>query len=195
LQKEHADEIRAGAERMTTINPPPSNEPDPNGVVDYTSGWEEDGGAGEEGGVRMLSLEDLASDPDVETPDVLSDSKFDIDSLPDGRTAAGDPTLNVTRPEEPQPMRPGSPRPVLDDDLPEPGTVRPGTPKGGLKTAIIEQPTAQVARPKFKVLRVNEDLEDVTIGKGRNLTFKTGVYYKVEPDVYEHLNEKGFVYH
>lgn len=44
-------------------------------------------------------------------------------------------------------------------------------------------------------LRVNVDLEDVTIGVGTNYTFLRGQTYVVPTHVYNHLEEKGCVWH
>lgn len=45
------------------------------------------------------------------------------------------------------------------------------------------------------VIRVNSDLEDVTIGAGNNYTFMEGQQYRVPAYVAAHLEEKGYVYH
>jgi len=44
------------------------------------------------------------------------------------------------------------------------------------------------------VIRVAEDLENVTIGVGNNYTFKAGQRYKVAKHVAAHLQEKGYLY-
>lgn len=44
-------------------------------------------------------------------------------------------------------------------------------------------------------IRVNTDLEEVTIGAGTNFSFKEGQRYKVPQHVYDHLEEKGYVWH
>lgn len=44
-------------------------------------------------------------------------------------------------------------------------------------------------------IRVNMDLEDVTIGAGNNMSFKEGQRYKVTAHVAAHLEEKGYVWH
>ncbi|MEU4534277.1 hypothetical protein AB0G15_05335 [Streptosporangium sp. NPDC023825] len=46
-----------------------------------------------------------------------------------------------------------------------------------------------------KKLRVNVDLEDVTIGQGTNYNFYRGQTYTVPTHVYQHLEEKGCVWH
>jgi hypothetical protein len=45
------------------------------------------------------------------------------------------------------------------------------------------------------VIRVNEDIEDMTLGVGNNYTFKAGQKYKVPKHVADHLEEKGYVWH
>jgi hypothetical protein len=46
-----------------------------------------------------------------------------------------------------------------------------------------------------KKLRVNTDLESVTIGRGNHWDFETGREYVVPAYVYDHLEEKGYVWH
>lgn len=45
------------------------------------------------------------------------------------------------------------------------------------------------------VIRVNEDIEDMTLGVGTLYTFKMGQKYKVPKAVADHLEEKGMVWH
>lgn len=51
-----------------------------------------------------------------------------------------------------------------------------------------------VAKPTRK-MRVNTTLENVTIGHGTNYNFEVGQVYKVESDVYDYLDDLGFVWH
>lgn len=50
-------------------------------------------------------------------------------------------------------------------------------------------------RIKKKTLRVNTLLENVTIGHGNTFEFVPGQQYKVTADVYDYLDERGFVWH
>lgn len=45
------------------------------------------------------------------------------------------------------------------------------------------------------VIRVNADLEDVTIGAGNNYSFVEGGQYRVPLHVAQHLEEKGYIWH
>jgi hypothetical protein len=45
------------------------------------------------------------------------------------------------------------------------------------------------------VIRVNEDIDDMTLGVGSNYTFKAGQKYKVKKEVADHLEEKGYIWH
>ena len=45
------------------------------------------------------------------------------------------------------------------------------------------------------LIRVNEDLEDVTFGVGNHYTFKMGQKYKVPKNLADHLEEKGYIWH
>lgn len=44
-------------------------------------------------------------------------------------------------------------------------------------------------------IRVNSDLEDVTIGQGNTVSFYVGTPYKVPQAWRDHLEEKGYIYH
>jgi hypothetical protein len=44
------------------------------------------------------------------------------------------------------------------------------------------------------VIRVAEDLDQVTIGAGNNYSFKAGQKYKVPKAVARHLQDKGYLY-
>lgn len=46
-----------------------------------------------------------------------------------------------------------------------------------------------------RTIRVNADLEKVTIGVGQNYTFREGEKYRVPAHVADHLEEKGYVWH
>lgn len=45
------------------------------------------------------------------------------------------------------------------------------------------------------VIRVNEDIDDMTLGVGNMYSFKMGQKYKVPKAVADHLEEKGYVWH
>lgn len=45
------------------------------------------------------------------------------------------------------------------------------------------------------VIRVNDDIEDMTLGVGNNYSFKAGQKYKVPKNVADHLEEKGYIWH
>ena len=45
------------------------------------------------------------------------------------------------------------------------------------------------------VMRVNTDIDNMTLGAGNHFTFKVGSKYKVSEAVYDHLEELGYVYH
>jgi hypothetical protein len=44
------------------------------------------------------------------------------------------------------------------------------------------------------IVRVAEDIENMTIGAGNNWSFQTGKKYKVPQNVADHLKEKGYLY-
>jgi hypothetical protein len=49
--------------------------------------------------------------------------------------------------------------------------------------------------PETRLIRVNSDLKDVTIGAGNLYTFLEGEKYRVPMNVADHLEEKGYVWH
>lgn len=57
------------------------------------------------------------------------------------------------------------------------------------------QEQGQLDEGKAVVIRVNTDLEDVTIGVGNNYSFYEGQRYRVPLHVAQHLEEKGYVWH
>lgn len=61
------------------------------------------------------------------------------------------------------------------------------------KTAVVER-TQDYLQEKV-IIRVNADLENVTLGYGNVVDFKEGNRYRVPRWVAEHLDEKGLVWH
>lgn len=62
----------------------------------------------------------------------------------------------------------------------------------GDDTTVVND--VEVRVPKVE-LRVNTTLENVTIGHGTNYNFEVGQRYKVTKDVYDYLDDLGFVWH
>jgi hypothetical protein len=48
---------------------------------------------------------------------------------------------------------------------------------------------------EIKVFRVNETLENVTIGHGNHYDFVEGQEYRAPKRIYDHLEEKGLIWH
>lgn len=59
---------------------------------------------------------------------------------------------------------------------------------------IVEYPVTVVDEPLVEI-RVNEDLESVTVGVGNHYDFKKGQRYKVPKNVADNLEERGYVWH
>jgi len=68
---------------------------------------------------------------------------------------------------------------------------------GGVE--VVEEPEVEVrdveVAPQVREFRVNEDLENVTIGQGTNFNFYEGKKYRAASHIYDHLEEKGFIWH
>lgn len=69
-----------------------------------------------------------------------------------------------------------------------------GTYKRAAENDLIDQGVT-IVDENTAIIRVNEDLENVTIGHGHNYDFMMGQRYRVPIHVAAHLEEKGFVYH
>lgn len=75
-------------------------------------------------------------------------------------------------------------------------TITDLTQNPGVPTVIdsVEEVEINVSEAVV-VIRVNEDIEDMTLGVGNNYTFKAGQKYKVPKHVADHLEEKGYIWH
>jgi len=60
------------------------------------------------------------------------------------------------------------------------------------QTVIVDDPTA-IGNDAEVVIRVIENVENMTLGSGNNYNFKAGQKYKVTKDVAQHLQEKGYL--
>jgi hypothetical protein len=180
LRKENEAAIRQAATTTTLVNPPPVVE-QTDQVVDYSEGGSAH--TGNEEGARLISLDEATGDGDTRVETFLGndhdDQGLDMDSLPDG-TVDILPEILEQRTDEPAPAhgeRRDSQQQTRQQPAPQVGVERTGAP-------VVEE--------AFRVLRVNTDLEDVTIGKDNHYTFRVGVPYKVQKHVYDHLVEKGY---
>jgi len=60
------------------------------------------------------------------------------------------------------------------------------------QTVIVDEPTV-LSNDADVVIRVVEDIENMTLGSGNNYNFKKGQKYKVTKHVAQHLQEKGYL--
>jgi len=60
------------------------------------------------------------------------------------------------------------------------------------QTVIVDEPTITSSDAEV-VIRVIEDIENMTLGSGNNYSFKAGQKYKVTKHVAQHLQEKGYL--
>lgn len=72
---------------------------------------------------------------------------------------------------------------------------KPEEPEAPLESGIVTSSNVQVKGGRKVKLRVNTDLDECTIGRGNNFTFKRDQTYLVPQNVYDHLEEKGYVWH
>jgi len=59
----------------------------------------------------------------------------------------------------------------------------------------VGEPAVRGGSDGTVVIRVNTDLDDVTIGVGNNYSFKEGQACRVPLNVARHLEEKGYIWH
>lgn len=79
-----------------------------------------------------------------------------------------------------------------DQDKYQPVAAKPQDVGPGAEEIQVQE--VEVAEP-VREFRVNEDLENVTIGQGNNYNFYEGKKYRAPKHVYDHLDEKGYVWH
>ncbi len=72
------------------------------------------------------------------------------------------------------------------EELPDP---KPNISAVGTRTSLASDPDEKV------IIRVNCDLDEVTLGYGNTVSFKQGGKYRVPRWVANHLEEKGLVWH
>jgi hypothetical protein len=63
-------------------------------------------------------------------------------------------------------------------------------------TIVLDEVTSVVPEltEEFAIIRVVEDIDDMTFGAGNLYTFKVGQKYKVTKALADHLDEKGYIY-
>lgn len=65
-------------------------------------------------------------------------------------------------------------------------------------TAVKEvqvAPAKPVVKTPHVTMRVNDKIEQMTYGAGTSFDFEPGIHYKVDRDLYEHLDALGYVWH
>lgn len=83
-----------------------------------------------------------------------------------------------------------------DQDKVQAPEARPATTPGVVEEVDDEVVTQDVeVQEKIVEFRVNEDLENVTIGQGTNYNFFEGKKYRAPKHIYNHLEEKGYIWH
>lgn len=185
LRKENAAAIQEASQSMSLVNPPPVVE-QTDQVVDYTEGG--NANPGNEETARLITMEEATADGTPVSHYDIPDAQVDMDSLPDGKTDVL-PEIVEPNPQQPQPahgQRRDSQQQVRQQNEPQ----QPPQPQ---QRGPVQQREAPVVEQAHRVLRVNTDLEDITIGKDNHFTFRVGVPYKVQKHVYDHLAEKGYV--
>ena len=64
---------------------------------------------------------------------------------------------------------------------------------GGMAVQLLED--EEEIEQEFKIGRVNTDLESVTFGHGNTFNFERGKKYRMPRDLYDHLDERGYIFH
>lgn len=81
----------------------------------------------------------------------------------------------------------GSAQPVILDSVEDLMAAEQELQMDPAEITVLEAP--------HRTIRINSDLDSVTIGVGQHYSFREGEKYKVPAQVAEHLEEKGFVWH
>ena len=63
----------------------------------------------------------------------------------------------------------------------------------GLTTVVVEDIKKTGAKGDTVVIRVSDDIENMTLGAGTSYSFKAGQKYEVTREVARHLEEKGYL--
>lgn len=64
----------------------------------------------------------------------------------------------------------------------------------GRQTVIVDEPTVVASKgDETVVIRVVEDIENMTFGAGKFYSFKAGQKYEVKKDLATHLQSKGYL--
>ena len=73
------------------------------------------------------------------------------------------------------------------------------TATGQPASTVVESSDEEVVivEPEVKTveMRVNTDIDNMTLGAGNHYSFKQGQKYRVTSDVYDWLDEQGYVWH
>lgn len=62
-------------------------------------------------------------------------------------------------------------------------------------TSDVDLADISVVTQKYKTIRVNEAIKDMTFGAGNYFTFEVGPKYKVTEELANHLDRLGYVWH
>lgn len=74
--------------------------------------------------------------------------------------------------------------------------VRQAQPSGyEAAVAVVDEPAVQIVQAPTVKARVNTDIEDMTYGAGNIFSLRRGVWYNFPRDLYDHLDDRGFIYH
>lgn len=67
------------------------------------------------------------------------------------------------------------------------------TKPNGLTTVVVDEIKKTGAKGDTVVIRVSDDIENMTLGAGTSYSFKVGQKYEVTREVARHLEEKGYL--
>lgn len=60
-------------------------------------------------------------------------------------------------------------------------------------TIIVDEPTVVTSGPETEIIRLSDDVENMTYGAGNFYSFKAGQKYEVTKDLANHLRSLGYV--
>lgn len=125
----------------------------------------------------------------------LDARKDEITLINSRASERSDETVDLTDGPQNQPLAEPKVVEQADEEKVQKAPEAPAT-TPGVEIVEDEVEVTEVEAPvKIKEFRVNEDLENVTIGQGTNYNFTEGTKYRAPAHIYDHLEEKGYIWH
>lgn len=199
LQKEQAEEQKRREGELTTITAQQEVEED-NGVYDPKSGAllnADEVQAQQEAVLRQFREAQSATlAPGTRQPgnagtEVDSNGVMYVEGQEETPVQTNDTEIIGRGPETPFEVVGGTP----SDEVMRQVVDRANPPASAVVDLGVQELRRGEGGGRLVTIRVNEDLDNVTIGVDNHYNFQAGRQYKVPKNVADHLEEKGYVWH